>query len=317
MATLQKLVKVMNEEFVTRFGLLKDETEEIIKSYLPGTGHDWGKVAEAMNYSFLSGGKRLRPIIVRESYRLFGGRNNGIISPLAAAIEMIHTYSLIHDDLPAMDNDDYRRGRLTNHKVYGEAMAILAGDGLLNYAFETAVKAFDACIELSDYKNVAKAVKALAAYPGLNGMLGGQVVDLLTTEKELPLTENVFREMDEMKTGALIECAFLMGAYAAGADDEEASIIKNVGKNIGIAFQIRDDILDITGDEKTIGKPVGSDARNGKENLATFLGLDKAEEEVKKLSDDALAGLMKLYENHKDYDRFLSELTEYLVNREK
>lgn len=132
MATLQKLVKVMNEEFVTRFGLLKDETEEIIKSYLPGTGHDWGKVAEAMNYSFLSGGKRLRPIIVRESYRLFGGRNNGIISPLAAAIEMIHTYSLIHDDLPAMDNDDYRRGRLTNHKVYGEAMAILAGDGLLN-----------------------------------------------------------------------------------------------------------------------------------------------------------------------------------------
>ena len=307
----------MNEDFALKLKLKVDETEDMLKCFLPTAHGSWSVIADAMNYSFLSGGKRLRPLIAMETYSLFGGNDSRVIEPLAAAIEMIHTYSLIHDDLPAMDNDDLRRGKPTNHKVYGEAMAILAGDGLLNFAFETAVKAFDACEDIETYKNVAKALEAIASFRGLNGMIGGQVVDLLTTEGKLPCDEATFRQMDELKTGALIECAFLTGALAAGADSEDTALVKRIAGKTGIAFQIRDDILDITGDEAVLGKPVGSDVKNGKKNLATILGLDKAEEEVVRLSDEACRELETIYERHDESDHFLSELVEYLTNREK
>lgn len=307
---------MMNEEFITRLGLIKDETENIIESYMPDLRGDYGIISEAMNYSFRSGGKRLRPIIIRETYSLFGGRNDAIVSPFAAAIEMIHTYSLIHDDLPAMDNDDLRRGRATNHKVYGEAMAILAGDGLLNYAFETASKAFDACEDISDYRNVSKAMKALSSFPGINGMIGGQVVDLLVTEGKLPGTERVFKEMDLLKTSALIECSFVIGASLAGASETDIDTMKEVGGLVGLAFQIRDDILDITGDEAKLGKSTGRDAKNGKQNFATMLGISRATDEVKRLSDEARTKLSKITSVRPGYSGFLNDLISYLTDRE-
>lgn len=281
------------------------EAEEIVYRYLPSEEGFQKRVFEAMNYSMTAGGKRLRPVLMMETYRLFGGEG-AVIEPFMAAIEMIHTYSLIHDDLPALDNDDYRRGRKTSHVVYGEAMAILAGDGLLNYAYETACKAFDMCDDMS---LVAKALKVLAQKPGIYGMIGGQVLDVLMTGQAMDKDQLYF--VYENKTGALIEAAMMIGAILAGASDEEVDAICSIASDVGHAFQIQDDLLDILGDSNVLGKPTLSDEDNGKVTYVTVHGIEKAQEDVRILSERAVRGLTELkYENE-----FLKELIISLVTR--
>lgn len=283
------------------------QVEAIIKKYLPEEAGYQKTVMEAMNYSFLAGGKRLRPMLMQETYRLFGGTSD-IIEPFMAAIEMIHTYSLIHDDLPAMDDDDYRRGRKTTHVVYGEAMGILAGDALLNFAFETACKGL-----MQDIGNpaVARAVQILAQKAGIYGMLGGQVVDVESEGQ--PLEREKLDFIYDLKTGALIEASMLIGAVLAGASEEEQNVILQVAKDVGLAFQIQDDILDVTSDMKTLGKPIGSDEKNHKTTYVTIRGLAQAEKDVEEISERALEGVASLSEEN----LFLNELIRYLIHREK
>ena len=284
-----------------------DEIEQIIKRYLPEE-EGWQKtIMEAMNYSILAGGKRLRPMLMSETYRLFGGKSK-VIEPFMAAMEMIHTYSLVHDDLPAMDNDDYRRGRKTTHVVYGEAMGILAGDALLNFAFETACKGL-----MQDVGNpaVARAVQILAQKAGIYGMLGGQVVDVESEGQ--PLEREKLDFIYDLKTGALIEASMLIGAVLAGASEKEQQVILQVAKDVGLAFQIQDDILDVTSDMETLGKPIGSDEKNHKTTYVTIRGLAQAQKDVEKISERALEGVASLSEENV----FLNELIRYLIHRKK
>ena len=283
------------------------QVEAIITKYLPKESGYQKTVMEAMNYSFLAGGKRLRPMLMQETYRLFGGSSD-IIEPFMAAIEMIHTYSLIHDDLPAMDNDDYRRGRKTTHVVYGEAMGILAGDALLNFAFETACKG-----QMQDVGNpaVARAVQILAQKAGIYGMLGGQVVDVESEGQ--PLEREKLDFIYDLKTGALIEASMLIGAVLAGASEKEQQVILQVAKDVGLAFQIQDDILDVTSDMETLGKPIGSDEKNHKTTYVTIRGLAQAQKDVEKISERALEGVASLSEENV----FLNELIRYLIHRKK
>lgn len=283
------------------------QVEAIITKYLPKESGYQKTVMEAMNYSFLAGGKRLRPMLMQETYRLFGGSSD-IIEPFMAAIEMIHTYSLIHDDLPAMDNDDYRRGRKTTHVVYGEAMGILAGDALLNFAFETACKGL-----MQDVGNpaVARAVQILAQKAGIYGMLGGQVVDVESEGQ--PLEREKLDFIYDLKTGALIEASMLIGAVLAGASEKEQQVILQVAKDVGLAFQIQDDILDVTSDMETLGKPIGSDEKNHKTTYVTIRGLAQAQKDVEKISERALEGVASLSEENV----FLNELIRYLIHRKK
>ena len=283
------------------------QVEEIIKKYLPEETGYQKTVMEAMNYSFLAGGKRLRPMLMQETYRLFGGTSD-IIEPFMAAIEMIHTYSLIHDDLPAMDNDDYRRGRKTTHIVYGEAMGILAGDALLNFAFETVCKGL-----MQDVGNpaAARAVQILAQKSGIYGMLGGQVVDVESEGQ--PLEREKLDFIYDLKTGALIEASMLIGAVLAGASEEEQQVILQVAKDVGLAFQIQDDILDVTSDIETLGKPIGSDEKNHKTTYVTIRGLEQARKDVEEISERALEGVASLSEKN----IFLNELIRYLIHRKK
>jgi geranylgeranyl diphosphate synthase type II len=237
----------------------REEIEKIITSYLPGEEGYQKSVIQAMNYSVLAGGKRLRPMLMQETYRLFGGEGR-VIEPFMAAIEMIHTYSLVHDDLPAMDNDEYRRGRKTTHVVYGEAMAILAGDGLLNYAFETALKAFDV---QPDNPGLVEAMKVLAGKSGIYGMIGGQTADIEAEERARhEVTEELLLFIHEKKTAALIQNAMMVGALLGGASAQEVKTIEKIGYNVGIAFQIQDDILDVTSSLEVLGKMTGSDEKN-------------------------------------------------------
>jgi geranylgeranyl diphosphate synthase type II len=260
-----------------------------------------------MNYSFLAGGKRLRPMLMQETYRLFGGKSE-IVEPFMAAIEMIHTYSLIHDDLPAMDNDDYRRGRKTTHIVYGEAMGILAGDGLLNLAFETASQA----LESEAYAiQAAKALGILAKKAGIYGMIGGQAVDVESEGQQIDREKLDF--IYDLKTGALIEAAMLIGAVLAGANMQEQELISQVARDVGLAFQIQDDILDVTSDILTLGKPIGSDEKNQKTTYVTIRGLNQAQKDVERISNHALE-LMNSLEVHNQY---LNDLITYLIHREK
>ena len=283
------------------------QVEAIITKYLPKESGYQKTVMEAMNYSFLAGGKRLRPMLMQETYRLFGGSSD-IIEPFMAASEMIHTYSLIHDDLPAMDNDDYRRGRKTTHVVYGEAMGILAGDALLNFAFETACKGL-----MQDVGNpaVARAVQILAQKAGIYGMLGGQVVDVESEGQ--PLEREKLDFIYDLKTGALIEASMLIGAVLAGASEKEQQVILQVAKDVGLAFQIQDDILDVTSDMETLGKPIGSDEKNHKTTYVTIRGLAQAQKDVEKISERALEGVASLSEENV----FLNELIRYLIHRKK
>ena len=231
-------------------------TENVVKTFLPEESGTQKAIMEAMNYSVMAGGKRLRPLLMHETYRMFGGTGR-VILPLMAAIEMVHTYSLVHDDLPAMDNDQYRRGKLTTHAKYGHAMGVLAGDGLLNYAFETAMTAFD-CGE--DPERVAKALRIIGRKAGIYGMIGGQVVDVQSTGRAIDQEELDF--IYELKTGALLEASMMVGAVLAGASDEEVEAVEKIASDVGLAFQIRDDILDVTSTLETLGKPINSDDRN-------------------------------------------------------
>lgn len=263
---------------------------------------------KAMAYSLLSGGKRLRPFIVLETYRLFS-KNDDLkcALPFACALEMIHTYSLIHDDLPCMDNDDYRRGKPTNHKVFGEANALLAGDALLTQAFLVA-----ATNETVSDKSKTLAVKALSELAGVSGMIGGQVLDIGSSIKNY----EELKQMHLLKTGALIKCAVLLGYYAS-TDVVEKEIIDDLlvfAANLGIAFQIRDDILDKIADEAVLGKPVGSDEKNNKKTSLSYMTVDEAQAEVDRLTNEAISVIEKYSSNTKNP---LSELAEYLVNREK
>ncbi|MBE5897324.1 MAG: polyprenyl synthetase family protein [Lachnospiraceae bacterium] len=285
------------------------EVDRVIYSYLPSDQHGYQKIVmEAMNYSVLAGGKRIRPILMLETYKLFGGSSKAI-EPFMAAIEMIHTYSLVHDDLPAMDNDMLRRGKPTTHAKYGEAIGILAGDGLLNYAFETALQALD--IE-PDNKAVYKSLQVLAKKAGIYGMIGGQVVDI-EADKQYGISKNRLDFIYELKTGALIEAAMMIGAYLGGANQDEVDQIEQMAKKIGLAFQIQDDILDVVGDQEKLGKTVGSDAKNQKATYVVFEGLDKAKDDVEKLTEEAIKILIDFpYENI-----FLEKLIMWLVMRDK
>ena len=256
----------------------------------------------------MAGGKRLRPMLMRESFELFGGKGK-VIEPFMAAIEMIHTYSLVHDDLPAMDNDDYRRGRKTTHVVYGEDMGILAGDALLNYAFETACSAFE--LEPDKSLVIGRALKILAGKSGIYGMIGGQVVDV--KESGHKITGDMLDFIYRLKTGALIEASVMIGAVLAGASDEETLKIEEIAGKVGMAFQIQDDILDVTSTTEMLGKPVHSDEKNEKMTYVTLSGIEESKKEVKHLTSEALDTLKGLkYENS-----FLNELLEWLVYREK
>lgn len=282
-------------------------TEGVVKSFLPEETGNQKDIMEAMNYSVTAGGKRLRPLLMHETYRMFGGTGR-VIQPLMAAIEMVHTYSLVHDDLPAMDNDQYRRGKLTTHAKYGHAMGVLAGDGLLNYAFETAMTAFD-CGE--DAERVAKALKILGRKAGIYGMIGGQVVDVQSTGKAVD--QETLDFIYELKTGALLEASMMVGAVLAGATEEEVAVIEQIASDVGLAFQIRDDILDETSTLETLGKPIHSDERNEKTTYVTLKGLEQATKDVEEISDRGLKRLAELpYENE-----FLTELIKALVYREK
>lgn len=288
------------------------DAEDILKKYLPEEEGYQKKVIEAMNYSVLAGGKRLRPVLMKESFLLFGGQGE-VIEPFMAALEMIHNYSLVHDDLPAMDNDEYRRGRKTTWTVYGEGMAVLAGDGLLNYAYETAAKAFDKADDLEEMKRVARALQILAEKAGIYGMIGGQNGDLEAEEGKLPLTEELLLFIHEKKTAALIQAALMIGGILAGASDTEIRSLEKAAYDIGIAFQIQDDILDVTGNEKILGKPIGSDEKNHKLTYVSLNGLEKSKEDVKRLSGEAEEVLSSFQEKNP----FLISLIDSLITRQK
>ncbi len=264
-----------DEELANR----KAEAEEILEQYGRMADPSYQKtVMEAMEYNLFAPGKRLRPVLMGEAFRAFHGSSE-IIRPFMAAIEMIHTYSLIHDDLPAMDNDDYRRGRKTTHVVYGEDMAILTGDALLNYAFETALKAFDIA-KGEEGKRVAGALQILAGKAGIYGMVGGQTFDVEAEDKEIVLNEEHLLFINRLKTSALIEAALMTGAVLAGADAEQVRVMEQIGEEVGIAFQIRDDILDVTSTAEVLGKPIGSDERNNKTTFVTLKGMEQAQADV-------------------------------------
>ena len=281
------------------------EVEQVITGFLPEEKGPQSTVLKAMNYSVQAGGKRLRPMLIMETYRLFGGCGKAV-EPFMAAMEMIHSYSLVHDDLPALDNDEYRRGKKSTHAAFGEAMGILAGDALLNYAFETAVKAFD--LE-TDGKRVAEALKTLARKAGIYGMIGGQTVDVESEGKHL--SPELLTFIHENKTGALIEAAMMIGAVLAGADEASVKTVETVAGKIGMAFQIRDDILDVTGTQEEIGKPIGSDAKNEKVTWVSMYGLENAEHEVETLSEDAV----RLLETLPNENQFLKQLLLSLTGR--
>ena len=284
-----------------------DHAEEVIRRWLPEEKGFARTMAETMNYSMCAGGKRLRPVLLLECCRLFDG-DEALAEPFMAAIEMIHTYSLIHDDLPALDNDDYRRGRLTAHRVYGEAMGILGGAALLNYAYETMFRAFD---HAPGDARVIQALRIMAEKTGIFGMLGGQSVDVENDGK--PMSREMIDYIYENKTSALIEASVMTGAILGGATEEETAIVEKAAKNIGLAFQIQDDILDVTSTEEELGKPIHSDEKNHKTTYVTLMGIEKASQQVKKLSDEAVT----LLEGLNKKNEFLFTLVNELVGRRK
>jgi len=292
-----------------------ENVQRVMMDYLPEEGLLQKTIFEAMNYSLLAGGKRIRPILMEEAYRMFDSihteQKHGGIQAFMAAMEMIHTYSLVHDDLPAMDNDEYRRGKKTTHAVYGETMGILAGDALLNYAFETASEAFD---EESVSPAYLKAYQVLAKKAGAYGMIGGQVVDI---ETEGMSAEEVSIERLEyihlLKTAALLEGSLMIGTILGGGTPEDVAIMEQIGRKVGVAFQIQDDVLDVTSSMEVLGKPIGSDEKNNKVTYVTLVGLEKAQAEVERLSNEALELMDKLPVQ----SEFLKETILYLIHREK
>ena len=263
------------------------------------------KLAKAMEYSLMAGGKRLRPILLMAAADAVNNSGEKFLT-VATSIEMIHTYSLIHDDLPAMDNDDYRRGKLTNHKVFGEATAILAGDALLTLAFEVMTRQEDISPEI-----LLQVVKEMSTAAGQSGMVGGQSIDIESEGKKINL--DTLRKMHLGKTGALFKAAIRSGAILAGANPQQLDALTIYAEKFGLAFQITDDILDVVGDEKNLGKPIGSDTKNNKSTYVTLTSLEEAKNLAQKAVDDAVDAL-KIFGAEAD---FLRELVKYLIGRNK
>ncbi len=301
---------VNSENFDKMMAEKVEYVQNVIKSFLPKKENCPETLYDALVYSMEAGGKRLRPILMLETYRLFGG-NKAVIEPFMAAIEMIHTSSLIHDDLPAIDNDELRRGRKTTHAVYGEAMGILSGDALLNYAYETALEAFRYNF---DRDSLFMAMKVLAAKTGIYGMLGGQSVDVENDKKgNLSPDLGMLEYIHKHKTSALIEAPMMIGAILAGAQKGEISCVEEIGGKIGLAFQIRDDILDVISTDDVLGKPVRSDAKNEKVTYADLLGLEAAKKKV----NDITAEAIRLLQTLPGENQFLESLVENMANRNK
>lgn len=283
--------------------LFEENLYEYFKDFLP----QYKLIFESMEYSVKNGGKRVRPLLTLLFCDACGDDVNSAL-PFAQAVEFIHTYSLIHDDLPCMDNDDYRRGKPSNHKVYGEAFALLAGDGLLTAAFE---RISQGCLEgLYDSETAISGVSALSSLAGSRGMIGGQVIDLLN-ENNLKADFETLQLMDSLKTGALIEAACVLGCIVAGADEEKLEAARTFAQNIGLAFQIKDDILDVTSTLEKLGKLTGSDTQNGKSTYVTLIGVENCQTLVEKLTEDAMNSL-ELFENNEA----LKAYAEYLAHRE-
>ncbi len=298
-------------DFKTELNKRVDYIENIIYSSLidssKSNSDKQAEIYEAMNYSVQSGGKRLRPMLMLETSRLFHGRDEDV-SYFLTVIELIHTYSLVHDDLEAMDNDEYRRGRKTTHAVYGEAMGVLCGDALLNYAFEMGLKGIKAA---KDKDRALDALDYIATKAGAFGMIGGQVVDIKNENSDIDI--ETLDYINELKTGALIEASMVAGAILAGATKQEVQSIEKIASNVGKAFQIQDDILDVTSTTEVLGKPVLSDEKNNKSTYVTLLGIEAASEKVKQLSEEAILILRELNEDNV----FLTELIHHLVYRKK
>lgn len=289
---------------------LKEKTkyvEEKIYNFLPKEDGKQKIVLEAMNYSVKAGGKRLRPLLMLETARMFN-ENTEAVFPFMAAIEMIHTYSLVHDDLPAMDNDEFRRGKKTTHAKYGEDLGILAGDGLLNMAYEIMG---DAVLQAQNPYNASKALSIIAKKAGVYGMVGGQTVDIINEGRKMDMDTIMY--IHNLKTAALIEASMMAGAVLGGATDKEIDTIEKIAKNIGIAFQIQDDILDITSTTEVLGKPVLSDEKNHKTTYVSICGIEKSKENVERYSNEAIELLEKLDSENE----FLTQLIIKLINREK
>ncbi|MDR1017736.1 MAG: polyprenyl synthetase family protein [Lachnospiraceae bacterium] len=293
------------EKFLIQLSKKTKETENIVLSYLPEEEGFQKEIMKAMNYSVEAGGKRLRPLLMKETFDFYEG-NGKSVEAFMAAIEFIHTYSLVHDDLPSMDNDKYRRGKLTTHAKFGEAMGVLAGDALLNYAVETALKGYD----IDNSEAFISALQYLMSAAGIFGMIGGQVIDI-KNENNSNISKDILDEIYRLKTGALLMAAMVVGAILAGVNKEEKEQVEKVAYNIGMAFQIQDDILDVTSTVEELGKPIGSDDKNHKVTYVTLFGLEKAKEYVNAYSKEAILGL----EEMKGKNSFLNELVEYLIDR--
>lgn len=282
--------------------------ENIMRQKLPPVKGNQSVIFQAMQYSVMAGGKRIRPLLMKEVYDAYNGESDAIES-FMLAIELIHTYSLVHDDLPAMDDDRYRRGRETTHIVYGEDMGILAGDALLNYSFELMTSTYD--LENIALDKIIEAMRVISNKSGSYGMIGGQVIDVTMTGKELTL--ELLEEIFALKTSALIEASLMVGAILANASSDKISLMEIVGSKVGLAFQIQDDILDVLGDEEVMGKPVQSDIKNGKTTYVDLVGIQKAKEKVKELSVEAIELLDK-----EDVDmEFLKNVINMLIYRKK
>lgn len=292
--------------FKEQLNLKTEYIENVLNAYLPQEEGMQKIIMEAMNYSVTAGGKRLRPMLIMETMRLFS-EDTKAAEPFMAAMEMIHTYSLVHDDLPVMDNDEYRRGRKTTWAVYGDNIGVLAGDALLNYAFEILSNTV-ACSD--EPGTAAKVMNIIAKKAGIYGMIGGQVVDVLNENKRLDL--NTIKYIHKLKTAALIEASMMTGAVLGGCDDNGINTIERAASNIGLAFQIQDDILDVTGSTEILGKTVLSDKKNNKSTYVSIEGLEKSEKEVERLNNEALEILSSIGKNE-----FLEKLIINLIYRKK
>ena len=282
--------------------------EQLLQEYLPKQQGYQSLIMEAMEYSLMAGGKRLRPMLMMETYQLFDGSCKAI-RPFMAAIEMIHTYSLVHDDLPAMDNDEYRRGRKTTHIVYGEDMGILAGDALLNYAFETAFQAF--VMDSKDSLLIGRALSVLGEKAGIHGMIGGQVIDVKETGHAV--SKEILDTIYVLKTSALIEASMMIGAIFGGASEEEVKKVEKIARYVGITFQIQDDILDVTSTEEVLGKPIYSDEKNEKTTYVTLMGVEGAKKVVEEYSAKAIDLLHQL----SGKNEYLEQLLIQLIHRDR
>lgn len=300
-------------DFKNKFSKTQVEAEEIVYKYLPKAGGFANSVINAMNYSVTAGGKRIRPIMMNSVYSMCGGESE-IVEPFMAAMEMLHTYSLVHDDLPAMDNDEFRRGKKTTWAEYGEAIAILAGDGLLNYAYEIAAASIDKAASDKEMIYILKALKVFTSKAGIYGMVGGQTADVISSGVKISKEKLDF--IYKLKTGALIEASLMMGAILAGASDETVEAFEKIGADIGLAFQIQDDLLDVEGSEEESGKPMFSDDKNNKTTYVTLFGIDKAKEISEELSNDAIKILSELKDKGQVKNiEFFSDIVKMLLNR--